>query len=173
MFSFLSNRLTELSHNYIDWSRVGFFLRLGNHRYSRDELLQRGSIIATAATFAFVGNYLNNPDKTQLSNTSMALFMGTLGFTLAHTMTMMPLVLKRVKISHECGALVSEIKEKIAPLPTDQQEAILSKVKNALEVSLSNAKQASATQTWGRRRTLLLQIRDEINFQKQYHSFTL
>jgi hypothetical protein len=173
MFSSFSNRLTELSHHYIDWSRVGIFLRSGQHHYSKEEIIQRGKIIATTAVFSFIGNYCNNPEKTHLSNASVAFALGCIGFTIAHGATMFPLVLKRIKISRECHELIKKINDGMVNLSECQQNSIRTEIKSILDLSLSDHQRANATQTWGRRLILLQALEKRVDGDCQQKTLRL
>lgn len=150
----LFKNLTDLSDNTIDWTRTGELLFSHKHRYSKRELLIRGSIIFTTATFAFLGYSLNNQDKTHCSNIAMSLMSGFLGFVIAHGVAIIPIVTKRRNIRIECETLKDKIIEQsiALSLPQNDIDALLNKI---FEFTLEDDNRANASQTWGHRLTLL------------------
>jgi hypothetical protein len=166
MFRLFSKSLTERTHHYIDWSRIGNLVASGNHRYGAQELLVRASIIACIATSAYVAAHFNNEEKTGCSTLVAAIAGGAFGFVASHTVVIYPLVKKRCDMSKECKQLVAEIEEKIHSLPSSEQnfkvmiDAVLEKIQ---VMSLSDDVHAKASQTWGKRKTLLLMVCEKLN----------
>lgn len=170
MFGFFAKALTEKSNHYIDWSRIGELIQSGNHRYSKDELLARGSIIICTAVSTYLGSSLNNSEKTKCSNVQMAIAFGLLGFILSHAIVIYPLYRKRVELSHECKLLASEIHNKLEQNVVHMSEACKTKIKEKiheiLTLSLSTDNHGNASQTWGRRKRLLSEINEKLTPEK-------
>src|SRR5580700_7758899 len=109
MFGLFTKKLTEYSNHYIDWSRAAELIQAGNHRYSKDELLARGSIVAITAVSAYLGAEANNPEKTNCSATTMAIILGVLAAVISHHfIAVLPLYRKRLEMSRECQQIIDE-----------------------------------------------------------------
>lgn len=80
MFGFFSKNLTEYSNHYLDWSRIGELVSSGVHRYSTNEMIARGKIIASTAISGFLAAYLNDKEKTNCSDFTAGIVAGILGF---------------------------------------------------------------------------------------------
>jgi hypothetical protein len=167
MFRLFSKNLTEYTHHYIDWSRIGNLVASGNHRYSAHELLVRGSVIACVATSAYVAAHFNNAEKTGCSTLVAAIAGGALGFVASHAVVIYPLVKKRCEMSKECKQLVAEIEGKMHSLSSLEQETIDAVVAKIQVMSLSDDVHAKASQTWGKRKTLLSMVSEKLN---AYHT---
>ena len=159
MFRFFPQRFTEYSNHYIDWSRVGELLTSNNHQYTNDQLIVRGVIATATAVSAYLGHCLNNENQTNCTNVTVSIAAGVLGFTLSHVIVIYPLIKKRYAISHECNALKKKIDCYITRNPDlpclDNIHAVVDHIS---QLSLSNIKNAKASETWGRRKRLLLQV---------------
>ncbi|MDR3477273.1 MAG: hypothetical protein P4M14_04505 [Gammaproteobacteria bacterium] len=162
MFGFFSKKMTEHSHHYLDWSRVGELLRVGNHRYSQDEIIMRGGIIACTALSAFLAGYFNNPEKTNCSTSTLSIIGGVFGFTLSHAIVIYPLIKKRREMSTDCHNTVNAIHKMDMP----HQEKIQAVITHILNLSLSNDKHSNASQTWGRRKYLLNKLHEQLKDQQ-------
>ncbi|MBX3708263.1 MAG: hypothetical protein KIT56_03450 [Gammaproteobacteria bacterium] len=159
MFRLFHNKLSEYSHHYIDWSRVGELLFSNHHHYTRDQLITRGIIIGFTAASAFIGYYLNDEETTGCSNMTICLANGLLGFTLSHATVIYPLVKKRYEMNQECLRLKDEI-QKLANTQNNSpfNHTINATVDAILKISLSDDQHSRASETWGRRKNLLLKF---------------
>lgn len=152
----LAKKLTEASNHYVDWSRVGELLH-SNHRYSSEELLTRFCIIAATALSAYAGAKLNDEDKTNLSDVTMATIGALAGFVISHGVVILPLIAKRKAMEHECAKLVMAITDDgIAKQLDESSAAKLKQIIDAiLKLSLSTDRRGNASATWGKRKRLL------------------
>jgi hypothetical protein len=162
MWGFFSQRLTEFSNHYVDWSRIGELLKSGTHRYSKEELIVRGEIIAFTAASAFLGDHLNNPEKTGCTDLTISIAAGVIGFVVSHTVAISYLMSKRHEMSKECARLVTEIKVKMQemqpPLSQLDYRSLNELIIDIQEVSLSDKSHSRASQTWGYRKNLLAEV---------------
>jgi hypothetical protein len=166
MFRFYAKKLTESSNHYLDWSRIGELVQAGNHRYSKDEVITRGGIIAFTAVAAFLGYLLNDSEKTNCSDVQMSVALGVSGFILSHAVVIYPLVQKRLELSKDCALLSNEIIQKLEKNVVNMSSECKAKVQEELlrikNLSLSNEDHGKASQTWGRRRRLLSEINEKL-----------
>lgn len=152
----LANTLTNLSNNYLDWSRTGDLFFSGVHRYNISQIAQRAAVIITIATSAYLGAALNDPEETKHSDMAMTIAGGMFGLVLSHVFVVAPLVHKRYVQNQACKKLVDDIYHSIQ----DNPESIsLEIVKDVIEVilnsNLQNDKHSNASRTWGLRKDLL------------------
>ncbi|OAI49586.1 hypothetical protein AYO45_02200 [Gammaproteobacteria bacterium SCGC AG-212-F23] len=167
MFGHYFQRLTHLTRHYIDWSRIGNLLKSGKHRYSTDEIITRGAIISFTAISAVLGNYFNNSKKTGYSDTSATLICGTIGFLLSHSYVIIPLIKKRCKVSAECNRIKYEISLNITSLKDNPLSPFIkSTVLKIMSLSMSDKEHARASETWGRRLTLLTRVNESFLLQQ-------
>lgn len=167
MFGFFTKKLTEYSNHYIDWSRAAELIQAGNHRYSKDELIARGSIIALTAISVYLGASLNNSEKTNFSDVQMAIIFGVIGAVLSHdVIAVNPLRRKRLEVSKDCKFLSNEIIQKLEKNEVNMSSAckvsIEEKLHRIQSLSLSDEKHGNATQTWGRRKRLLSELNEKL-----------
>ena|SRR3990167_6849624 len=159
MFGHMHKPLTEYSNHYVDWSRVGELLGSGAHRYSHDELLVRGGIIAFTAASAMLGAYLNDETKTGYGGLAIVVASGLLGFFVSHAVAIYPLVSKRMAMRQECDNIEASIHRKIdemsASLSSDDRQLIQAVIDRIKTFSLTTDQRGNASQTWGTRKRLL------------------
>jgi hypothetical protein len=117
MFSFFANKLTHLSGNYVDFSRMSILLRSG-HRYNQEEILARGAVIAMTAASGFLFAYLNDENVTHCSDTTLAITGSVLGLIGAHRIFGNS-IFKRIKMGKECEALCESITAEAKEIPVD------------------------------------------------------
>lgn len=171
MFSFFSPKLTTLSNHYVDWSRIGSLLRSGNHRYSTQEILTRGAIVSFTAASAFLGYYVNQSKKTGYSGASAALTAGLAGFVISHAFVIAPLIKKRLEISNKCTAKKNEILTKLPLINNKSIEALVVGVIDHIgKFSLSDKEHHRASETWGKRLSLLTQVNDSFLLPREEFS---
>jgi hypothetical protein len=171
MFGLFTKKLTEYSNHYIDWSRAAELIQAGNHRYSKDELLARGSIVAITAVSAYLGAEANNPEKTNCSATTMAIILGVLAAVISHHfIAVLPLYRKRLEMSRECQQIIDEINQKLEKNEVNMSEAckvhIRREIDTIMHLSLSDEKHGNASQTWGRRKRLLSELNEKLTLEK-------
>lgn len=161
MFASFSNTLTKMTNHYIDWSRVGNLVRSGTHRYSTQELVTRGSILAATAVSAFLGAYYNDEETTNRSDGMAALAAGLAGFVLSHTLVIASLIKKRCDASAECNKQIREINVILERINTPNVSAAVKAVIDHIQtMSLSNNNHSNASATWGRRLALLTRVKE-------------
>ncbi len=156
MFGHYAKTMTESSGHYLDWSRTGELLLSAAHRYSCDELLVRGFIVASIAISAYLGAAQNNEEKTHCSSLTMSFAAGLTGFVVSHAIVLIPLVKKRYEMSMECQRIADEIKKTTSQLLYAKEVAAL--VDHISRLSLSDEQHGNASMTWGTRRRCLLQL---------------
>lgn len=171
MFGLFTKKLTEYSNHYIDWSRAAELIQAGNHRYSKEEIVARGGIIALTAVSAYLGAEVNNPEKTNCSATTMAIILGVFGaFVSHHIIAVRPLYRKRLEISKDCKRLSNEIIQKLENNEVKMNSACKASIQEELHriesLSLSNTKHGNASQTWGRRKRLLSELNEKLTPEK-------
>jgi hypothetical protein len=162
MFGHLYKKMTEACNHYLDWSRFGELLMSASHRYSKKELTIRGGIIAFTAASGFIGAYLNNEEKTQCGNMTMAIASAFMGFVFSHGVAISPLINKRIKISQECERIALEIKQTLPQQYLENKANVQMVIKAILDLSLSTNKHANASLTWGTRERLLRELQSYI-----------
>lgn len=169
MFGRLAKPMTEGSGHFLDWSRTGELLLSASHRYSRDELLARGFIVACIAVTAYLGATQNDEEKTHCSSTTAAIMLGFLGFVVSHAIVLIPLVQKRREMSAECNQLADQIKQQVR---ADVCLTDVSKLVNhVLKLSLSTEQHGNASLTWGTRKRLLQCVKDRLDEGQKDPSF--
>lgn len=160
MFSYglFAKKATEWTNHYLDISRIGELLRT-NHHYSRDEIKDRAIIIASIAVSGFLGAYFNNKEKTNCSSLTMGLAGAGFGFVASHLVVILPLIQKRRAMKKQCDEIISRIMEEtnVLDIQTTKKIAELCKYITQ-EFSLSDDKHGRASQTWGKRISLLLRL---------------
>lgn len=171
---FSRQSLTEYSSHLLDWSRVASLLSSGTHRYSRKELIQRGFVVGSMLVGSGLA-YSQCEEDDSLGIKGLYSMSGCfVGFVLSHVVVIWPLVKKRLEMRHDC----LEAKEKIlsyvslltdCPEQTELKDQIEAFIDNAMQLSLSTEKNAKASQSWGYRRRILLNLLEL--FEKQAMSF--
>src|SRR5436190_7207880 len=96
---------------FIDWSRVGMFVRSGTHRYSAEQILTRSLMIGFGALSGYLGYQYNDEKRTHCSSSTFSIVTGVIGFLASHTYTMYPIVKKRWDMNAECDKRIQEIKK--------------------------------------------------------------
>jgi hypothetical protein len=171
MFSFFShkfsNTLTQISNHYIDWSRIGSLVT-SNHRYSLEELLTRSAIITATGVSAFLGyQYSNNTDENNYSSLTLTLAAGTLGFFVSHTIVIAPLIYKRYKINQQCQELIADMKT-LDNAMKETNDKLRNTINSIMQLSLADEKRSNASLTWGHRRTLLKNLKENLEPEKSH-----
>jgi hypothetical protein len=159
---YLANNLTLFSNHYLDWSRVGELLVTGSQRYTSQKLLSRGSIFIFLGMSSCLGAYLNNSEKSGYSDMSVVLATAFLGFSFSHTIAITPLIYKRYQVNQECNQLIDEIKKLLVEKDELFTDSILQSISDIQTLSLSDDIHSRASQTWGSRKRLLIELKDEV-----------
>lgn len=168
-----AKKLTELSNHYLDWSRVGNLLQ-ARHRYSLSELAARGTILAS--TMAGGALAVKMDDSDELWWHSIYGMGGALaGFAISHTIVILPLIVKRFQLAQICKEqqqqLALNLKFIIYHFNISQEDktVLVKQIKEfaqtIMDESLSDDKQARATQTWGRRALLMKKINLRLEYE--------
>jgi len=161
-----ANTLTKLSDYYIDWSRVGELFASNKHRYTWDQLIQRGMILASSAYGAYAG-YNRADNGFGLSSSLYSMAGCFIGFAVSHLLIIAPLIYKRHQMNQACMASQHEILASIQTLSkldpgnreiTNLIVNIINLVDSTNNISLSDENHANASQTWGRRKNLMEKI---------------
>lgn len=140
--------LNNKSNYLINWNRPGALL-FGNHRYTPRELLERGFVITMTAA----GGFLNRGSLTSFSGGA------ALGFLLAHSITMSPLIYKRLEAMWACDSLKDQIHLRLLARPADFRPLVTDVVDKVLQETHSKSPSA----VWGRRKRLLTNLLDWLN----------
>ncbi|STX52792.1 Uncharacterised protein [Legionella busanensis] len=163
--------LTEWSNFYIDWSRVGELLRQGTHRYTRQELIQRGIILISIGAGGYTGYNYNNQNSSLMSGL-YSMSGCFVGFVVSHLVVIAPLIYKRYQLSQECADKQKIILDSLQELKShspNQEIAnnliglIATHVQTIMTMNLSTESRANASLTWGRRRSLLTNLATKLN----------
>jgi len=149
----LADWLTEKSNHLIDWRRPGS-LFFGNHRYSTKEMVERIFVITSAASLGFL-RWMQSEE-----NGAVAFAEGAaLGFLISHTITMAPLIQKRVAAQFSCYKLTLKIKE----IVSEEDSEFILLVNSVIKKVSQHAETKSASATWGKRERLLSTLMDWLN----------
>ena len=141
--------ITACSDYLIDGRRIGNLI-VSNHRYSAQELLQRGLIITCTAVAGFL-------EQRRQDDYRVGPFVlgASLGFVLSHGIVIAPLVYKRWSIKNECSSEVAEIRDLLVLKPAQQKAQVDLMIKEIMHLE---GKSASAV--WGKRLRLLQVLKD-------------
>ncbi|RUR09723.1 hypothetical protein [Legionella sp. km772] len=142
--------LNQQTGYLVNWNRPGS-LFFGNHRYSNRELLERGFVIASTA----VGGFLA-ANKSEHGGVVPFAFGASLAFLLAHTVTMSPLIYKRLKAKWACEELI----KKLNAQNSDELRPLISLAINEV---MNHAPVKSPSAVWGKRLRLLQNLDEWIN----------
>ncbi len=148
--------LTEASNYLVDWRRPGSLL-FSNHRYSQKEWAERIFVIGSTALCGY-WQWCNSQDIKDAG------IGATIGFLLSHTITMSPLIVKRLKHQWACDKLIINIEEKIHSESPEFKELIGSTV----EKILTHAESRSASAVWGKRERLLTNLSIQLDENKDH-----
>ncbi len=167
-----ANTLTAQSQYYLDWSRVGGLIASGQHRYTWQQLAQRGLVVAAMAYGAYEGYHYAGEEESGFTSSLYSMAGCFVGFVVSHIAVIVPLIYKRHQMSQHCHAaektilsLLNELQEigqnseHISALT--QQIALI--VDATMSLNLSDDKQARASQTWGRRKALMDNIVEKLD----------
>lgn len=169
--STISNNLTRLSGHLIDWSRVGELIASGKHRYSTSEIIQRSAIGAATGLAGYVGYWLSETEESGLTRGLYTMSGVFIGFVVSHALVIAPLVYKRYQIGQDCQHVKDTILQQLQGLkgewPNDETiTQLIITVSKAINIvmatNLADEQHARASQTLGRRRTLLTKISDKL-----------
>lgn len=139
------NYLNKRSNYLVNWNRVGNLL-FTKHRYSTKELGQRSFIIATSAAFGFLAR-----NKFETGAVSCVL-SASLGFVIAHTLVISPLIYKRLEAKWACEELTKKINLEL--VGKDEFRSGINKViTHILHHDPSNA-----SIVWGKRKRILTNL---------------
>lgn len=166
MFGHVYKRLTEVSYHYIDWSRFGELLASANHRYSRRELAERGSIAGFTILTGFLGAYFNEPERSKRADLTIGLVSAFLGFVVSHAIVISPLIKKRYDMNQACHHHTDTIRARLEthqpPLSPETRATIEQLIRLISTLSLSNNKHGNASQTWGARKDLFERLSQQL-----------
>lgn len=143
--------LNKKTDYLINWNRPGS-LFFGTHRYSNRELLERGFVIASMALGGFLA-----ANKSEKGGALPFAFGASLAFLLAHTVTMSPLIHKRLKAKWGCDELVKQLKAQ-----TQSEEEFGSVVSTVIDQIMAHAAVKSPSAVWGTRLRLLNNLNEWI-----------
>lgn len=137
--------LNQRTDYLINWNRVGS-LFFSNHRYSTQELLERSFIISATAIGGFLAWNQSEGNSTTLA------FGASLGFLLAHTATLSPLIYKRLQTKWACEEHIKTINSHL----NDEMSECSSLVKQTMDKIMNyTPEQTSPSAIWGKRERLL------------------
>jgi hypothetical protein len=146
-------KLTHSSDHLIDWTRTGELLTSDKHKYSKEEIMIRGSIVLATAFSALLGYYAHKNKNSRTKMTASVAY-GLCAFIITHGIAIIPVVHKRYELREECENLKKQIRHKANELAilSESIEKLLGFIS---EVNLENGYRANASQTWGHRKVLL------------------
>lgn len=145
--------MNSLTDYLIDWTRVGELLRSGTHRYSYDEMIQRGFIIILTLS----------PVMYYREFSLFVLELVMICFFVSHLFIISPLIIKRWLCKMECNKLIAKIKSADCVCTNNSGNIwceVCVKIHRIMESSVPNGK---ASATWGRRKRLLKDMLDHDN----------
>ena|SRR3990167_7664761 len=167
--SSLSNQLTSWSEHYIDWSRVGELLNSGHHHYSIKELAERGLIIASMGYGTYYGYHYSEDLDASFKPYLYSMAGCFIGFVISHTAVIAPLILKRTQMSAQCFELQTQMfhhLQSLKVIDNDKINLLIEKIStliaSTITLNLSDDKHARASQTWGRRLSLMRHIAEKL-----------
>jgi hypothetical protein len=136
--------LNKKTDYLINWNRPGS-LFFGTHRYSNRELLERGFVIASIALGGFLAH-----NKSEREGVLPFAFGASLGFLLAHAVTMSPLIYKRLQAKWGCEELIKKMQGQLK-----SESELHSLISQAIEQIMAHATVKSPSAVWGKRLRLL------------------
>ncbi|KTD54775.1 hypothetical protein [Legionella quateirensis] len=154
--------LTARSNYLIDWNRPGS-LFFGRHRYSLQEKIERGFVITSTAVMGFL-----TWNASEQGGFLPFAFGASLGFLISHTITMSPLIYKRIKAQWSCNDLITQINQKI----TQQEPDFITLVQSVCDDVLKSTNSAGPSATWGRRKRLLETLLEWLNTEEKMDTVT-
>jgi hypothetical protein len=158
----LRDFLTAQSNYLIDWNRAGS-LFFSNHHYSLQEKLERGFVITSTAVMGFL-----TWNATEQGGFLPFAFGASLGFLISHTITMSPLIYKRLVAQWSCTDLIDQINQKI----THQEPDFITLVQSVCDDVLKSTNNTSPSATWGRRKRLLETLLEWLNTEEKMDTIT-
>ncbi|MBL7525107.1 hypothetical protein [Legionella bononiensis] len=158
----LRDFLTAQSNYLIDWNRAGS-LFFSNHRYSLQEKIERGFVITSAAVMGFL-----TWNASEQGGFLPFAFGASLGFLISHTITMSPLIYKRLMAQWSCNDLIDQINQKV----TSQESNFISLVQSVCDDVLKSTNNTTPSATWGRRKRLLENLLEWLNTEEQMDVLT-
>lgn len=176
MFRFFS-KMTELTDNTIDFTRIGALART-NHHYSQEEVITRLKILTTAAILGCCGAYLNNPEKTGCDTAVLGVAVSALGLYLSHRIVMSRVVEKRREMNRQCAELIRDIQARTdflsekGMIDSTFKRKILSVVDQISRLTLTDGNfSGGATHLIGRKKTLLSQVKKSLEDPARINDF--
>lgn len=149
--------LNEKTNYLVNWNRPGS-LFFSNHRYSIRELIERGFVITSTA----VGGFLAW-NKSEEGGATPFVLGASLAFLLAHTVTMSPLIYKRLQAKWSCDEHVKTINNQL--IGTNEDFALV--VKQVIDKIMAHAAEKSPSAVWGKRERLLKNLETWITEEEQ------
>lgn len=147
--------LNKYTNHLIDWNRVGNLL-FTTHRYTPQELLERGFIISSTAALGLL--------KWNQSSDGDALafcYGATLGFLMSHMLVISPLIYKRLEAKRGCDILIDKIN--LILISRDEELRLL--VTLVVDGIMQQSHSKSPSAVWGRRKRILATLCDWITDQ--------
>jgi hypothetical protein len=148
----IRHALNEKSQYLINWNRPGS-LFFGNHRYSNREVLERAFVLVMITA----GGYLGSQSREY--STGACVVGASLSFFIAHTITMSPLIYKRLEAKWACEKLQKQINSQLI----DKDDGYCSMVNNAVTSVLEHVHSKSPSAVWGHRKRLLTNLHNLLN----------
>ena len=158
----LRDFLTVQSNYLINWNRAGS-LFFSNHRYSLQEKMERGFVITSTAVMGFL-----SWNASEQGGFLPFAFGASLGFLISHTITMSPLIYKRLMAQWSCNDLIKQINQKIA----HQEPPFITLVQSISADILKSTNSTGPSATWGRRKRLLETLLEWLNTEEQMDVLT-
>src|ERR1700748_3642552 len=99
----LANYLSKKCDYLVDWSRLGQLLFSWTHKYSIKEILIRLFVSTSTALSCWL--FLHEFDYS----IPKGLLGSLVGFTISHTIVILQLILKRLRVKRQCREMASAI----------------------------------------------------------------
>lgn len=147
--------LNKYTNHLVDWNRVGNLL-FTTHRYTPQELLERGFIISSTAALGLL-------KWNQSSDVGAFAFCygATLGFLISHLVVISPLIYKRLEAKRGCDILI----DRINLILISKDEALRLLVTGVVDDIMQQSHSKSPSAVWGRRKRILATLFDWITDQ--------
>ncbi|KTD12084.1 hypothetical protein Lgra_1542 [Legionella gratiana] len=137
--------LNQKTDYLINWNRPGS-LFFSSHHYSTRELIERGFVITSTAAGGFLAW-----NKSEEGGAAPFVLGASLAFLLAHTVTMSPLIYKRIKAKWSCDERIKTINSQLS----DEDKNFSLLVKQVIDKIMTHAAEKSPSAVWGKRDRLL------------------
>ncbi len=141
--------LNQATGYLINWDRPGSLFFNTTHHYTERELLERFAVITGTATGAFLAWY----------NSYNIVGGASIAFLIVHSITMAPLIWKRLNAMYACYQLHEEILIMVKNFSSSDQNLI----QKTMTAILNHSDVKSPSAVWGKRKRLLDNLKNLLN----------